>query len=41
MEAGVAKRLRELENQNARLKKLLAEQLLHNEALKNVLSKKW
>ena len=41
MEAGEAKRLRELEDQNARLKKLLAEQLLHNEALKDVLSKKW
>jgi hypothetical protein len=41
MEAGEAKRLRELEDQNARLKKLLAEQVLHNEALKDVLSKKW
>ena len=36
-----AKRLKELESENARLKKLLADQLLDNEALKLVLSKKW
>jgi putative transposase len=34
MEAGDAKRLRELEAENARLKKLLAEAALDNEALK-------
>jgi hypothetical protein len=40
MEAREAKRLRELEDQNERLKKLLAQPVLHNEALKDVLSKK-
>lgn len=34
MEASDAKRLRELEGENARLKKLLAEAVLDNEALK-------
>jgi putative transposase len=34
MEASDAKRLRELEGENARLKKLLAEAALDNEALK-------
>jgi putative transposase len=34
MEASDAKRLRELEAENARLKKLLAEAALDNEALK-------
>lgn len=32
-----AKRLRELETENARLKKLLAEQVLENEVIKDVL----
>lgn len=41
MEASEARRLRELEEENARLKKLLSEQMLHNEALRDVLSKKW
>jgi putative transposase len=41
MEAAEARRLRELEDENARLKKLLSEQMLHNEALRDVLSKKW
>jgi len=36
-----ARRLRELEDENARLKKLLSEQLLHNDALRDVLAKKW
>lgn len=35
-----AKRLRELESENNKLKKLLAEKLLENEAMKDVLSKK-
>lgn len=36
-----AKRLKELEVENARLKKLLAEQVLENEVIKDVLRKKW
>ena len=39
MEATEARR-RELEEENMRLKKLLSEQMLHNEALRNVLQKK-
>jgi putative transposase len=41
MEATEARRLRELEEENSRLKKMLSEQMLHNEALRDVLSKKW
>jgi putative transposase len=40
MEASEARRLRELEEENLRLKKMLSEQMLHNEALREVLSKK-
>jgi putative transposase len=36
-----AKRLKALEAENAKLKKLLAEALLANEGLKEVLAKKW
>lgn len=36
-----AKRLKALEAENARLKKLLAEALLENEVTKEVLRKKW
>ncbi len=36
-----AKRLRELETQNARLKKLLAESMLENEVTREALRKKW
>jgi putative transposase len=36
-----AKRLRELEAENTRLKKLLAESLLENEVVREVLRKKW
>ena len=36
-----AKRLKELETENSRLKKLLAEQVLENEVIKDVLRKKW
>ncbi len=36
-----AKRLKELETENTRLKKLLAEQVLENEVIKDVLRKKW
>ena len=41
LEVNEAKRLRELEAENHKLKKLLAEKLLENEAMKDVLSKKW
>lgn len=41
MDVAEAKRLKELEEENARLKKLLAETMLDNMALKDVLSKKW
>ena len=36
-----ARRLKQLEGENARLKKLLADSLLDNAALKDLLSKKW
>jgi putative transposase len=36
-----AKRLRALEDENAKLKKLLAEAMLDNAILKDVASKKW
>ena len=36
-----AKRLKELETENGRLTKLLAEQVLENEVIKDVLRKKW
>ena len=35
------KRLKELERENAKLKRLLAEQMLVNDALKEVVGKKW
>ena len=41
MEASDAKRLRELEPENAKLEKLLAEQKLDNAALKDVVSREW
>ena len=41
MEVSEAKRLRELEVENARLKKLLAESALDNAALKEIVSGKW
>ena len=41
MEVNEAKRLRELEAENNKLKKLLAAKLLEVEAMKDVLSKKW
>ena len=40
LEVNEAKRLRELESENAKLKKLLADKLLEVEAMKDVLSKK-
>jgi len=36
-----AKRLKELESENARLKKLLAETMLESEIVKEALRKKW
>jgi len=36
-----AKRLRELESENTKLKKLLAEKVLEIEVMKDVLTKKW
>ena len=41
LEVNEAKRLKELESENGKLKKLLAEKLLEKEAMKDVLSKKW
>lgn len=41
MEPSDARRLRELEAENAKLKKLLAEQMLDNAMLRDVNSKKW
>ena len=41
LKADEAKRLKELETENGRLKKLLAEQVLENEVIKDVLRKKW
>ena len=41
LEVNEAERLRELESENAKLKKLLADKLLEVEAMKDVLSKKW
>lgn len=41
MEVSEAKRLKALEDENARLKKLLAEQMLDAAALRELLSKKW
>jgi putative transposase len=36
-----AKRLRQLEGENAKLKKLLAEAMLDNAVLKDITSRKW
>ena len=36
-----AKRLKSLEDENAKLKKLLAEAMLDNAMLKDIASKKW
>lgn len=36
-----AKRLKDMEAENARLKKLLAEQLFENDLIKDALRKKW
>ena len=41
MEVNEATRLRELETENNKLKRLLADKLLEVEAMKDVLAKKW
>jgi putative transposase len=41
MEVADARRLRELEKENARLKRLLAERDIEIDAMKEVLAKKW
>ncbi len=41
MEVSDARKLRALEDENAKLKKLLAEQMLDNAILKDVASRKW
>ena len=41
LEVNEAKRLKELESENSKLKKLLVEKLLEVEAMKYVVSKKW
>ena len=39
--AGEARRLKALEDENARLKRMLADAMLDNVALKDLLGKKW
>ena len=41
LEVSEAKRLKGLESENARLKKLLADAMLDNAALRDLLAKKW
>jgi hypothetical protein len=41
MDVSEAKRLKTLEDENARLKRLLADAMLDNAALKDLLGKKW
>ena len=41
MEVSDARRLKALEDENNRLKKLLAEQMLDNAILKDIAAKKW
>jgi putative transposase len=41
MDVSEAKRLKQLEDENVRLKKLLAEQMLDAAALRELLAKKW
>ena len=41
LDVSETKRLRALEDENRKLKKLLAESMLDNAALKELLSKKW
>ena len=41
MDVSEAKRLKALEEENTKLKKMLADQMLENAAIKDALSKKW
>ncbi len=41
MDASEAKRLRALEDENAKMKRMLADAMLDNVALKDLLGKKW
>ena len=41
MEVSDAKRLKQLEDENKKLKQMLADTMLENKAIKDVLSKKW
>lgn len=41
LEVSEAKRLRSLEDENGKLKRLLADAMLDNAGLKDLLSKKW
>ena len=41
MEVSDAKRLREMESENGKLKRLLAESMLDNAALKEIVRGKW
>ena len=41
LEVSAAKRLRALEDENGRLKRMLADAMLDNAALKDLLGKKW
>jgi len=41
MTVSEAQRLRELESENAKLKRLLAEAMLDNSVLKDIVSRKW
>jgi putative transposase len=41
MESGEAKRLKQLEDENRKLKHVVADLTLDNRALKDVLSKNW
>ena len=41
MDVSEARKLKALEDENARLKKLLADAMLDNSALKDLLGKKW
>lgn len=41
MEVSDAKRLKQLEDENRKLKQMLADTMLENKAIKDVLSKKW
>lgn len=41
MEVSEVRRMKELEEENRRLRKIVAQQAMDNDALKDVLSKKW